>query len=284
MALACLKADVPDDLLEVAVSRCDSNLWNVLRFESRRFTRKARLLLLRHENLDIRRAVLQGYAMDGISTLDQEEQNAILELIVTMPADDFWIPTLLGRYPLHLKRWILNWADRSSGKTPSGEHPSQELLKQIAKLSLDDRCEVLNKFPEGIYGFIAGDVVNALAGDEIETTEIIFSRPELKEHRGGTIGDQMDEEWIKRAEVALEHGARPEHVMMEAALPSNTITSWSGDESARWATFIESSKSLMQGPTNTHQILGAAGLKVYAAYQERARKKENDEAVYGSDL
>lgn len=101
MALACLKAEVPDDLLNDAASRCDARLSNVLRFESRRFTRGARLLLLQHDDLNVRRAVLEGYAMDGLSELDVEEKGAVLELVVTMPGDDFWIPNLLGRYPSH---------------------------------------------------------------------------------------------------------------------------------------------------------------------------------------
>lgn len=157
-------------------------------------------------------------------------------------------------------------------------------MNQIAKLPLPDRCDVLNKFPGGVYGFIAGEVINALAGEQIETTEIIFNRPELKEHRGGAIGAQMNELWIKRAEIARRHGVTPEQVMMESALPSNGMTSWSGDESARWATFISRSKTLMEGPTNTHKILGAAGLKIYAAYKRRAKKREMDEAVSGSDI
>ena len=71
--------------------------------------------------------------------------------------------------------------------------------------------------------------------------------------------------------------------MMAAALPSNVVTSWMGEESVRWEQFLQRSKALQDGGMPTDVLLGNAGIKVFEANAQRAKKRERRRAIYGDD-
>jgi hypothetical protein len=198
-----------------------------------------------------------------------------------MPADDFWILMRLRERPDRLKQWIMNSIRRRRNPNSEYEHHSEEMLEAIGSLDLTARCQILEEFPADIPDLLAGDVVDALVAGDVQAFEVVCRRDALKHHREGALGDEMDDQWVRRAEVALAYGIEPRRVMAGAGMPLNRITSSWGGESTHWSRLLAKSRDLAAGPTEAHRLLGRAGVEIYQEQLDSALEKERKEAVYG---
>ena len=186
-------------------------------------------------------------------------------------------------------RWIRARFARLSEQEPSGHHiPGREVQEAIASLPPEIRTDLIRDLPVGVSAFRLGDYVPSLLSGNSGAAAALFGRSEL----GGlhhlalcrAQGEDwpVDEAWMERALLAMDHGWEPERIV--DALLLGPIMSWSGDESEHWQRQVEAFKRLRspeQPDGERRTRIAEAGIARFGQRRDHARGAERDERVFG---
>ena len=218
------------------------------------------------------------------------------EIVVSVPPDGGSSASGSWRLGVALKqdhalcaRWIrARFAVLNKQKQPEHRSLGREVREAIADIPPEIRSDLIRDLPVGVNEFLLRDYVPVLLSENIGAAAALFKRSEL----GGlhhlalcrARGEDwpVDEAWMERALLAMDHGLEPERIV--DALLSGPIVSWSGEASEHWQRQVEAFKRLRspeQPDGERRTRIAEAGIARFGQRRDYARRVERNERVFG---
>lgn len=187
-------------------------------------------------------------------------------------------------------RWIvMRFANLGEQQGTGHRSPGREVREAIEALPPEIRTELIRYLPVGVSEFLLRDYVPILLSGNSGAAAELFKRSEL----GGlhhlalcrARGEDwpVDEAWMERALLAMDHGLEPERIV--DALLSGPIVSWSGEASEHWQRQVEAFKRLRspeQPDGERRTRIAEAGIAHFGQRRDYARQAERADRIFGS--
>jgi hypothetical protein len=142
-------------------------------------------------------------------------------------------------------------------------------------LTVDQRRTLLGEIQSEVWG---NDLVTAVVGGDLDVFRALLKNAQLRDYHLSPLHGQPNDEWVRKAIVAMEDGYTTEQVVAAAFGGS---LGWTGDESLTWAEWVGRFDNLKQHDDERVQALGNRGSQVAAQNKSAALKRERAEAVHG---
>ncbi|MDE2744739.1 MAG: hypothetical protein OXI41_01965 [Chloroflexota bacterium] len=178
--------------------------------------------------------------------------------------------------------WIEIWM--SSAVQGESEWLPREIEDVADTLTAEQRRYLVEALPPQLSSVRVGRLVRGLIGGDDELTRQFLQRSDLKRLRGAIFEGDIDEQWLRRAELARQAGCTAEQI---AQWTMSGGFSWSGDESAEWQrriALLEELRSLASNNARetTVDVLEAC-IIAFESYKSFAVKEEKRERIFGRD-
>lgn len=233
--------------------------------------------LLRHNDITIASAAAWGewYAEPegNIRTSLLEDWRVAVQNSVD---DDYWLCEVFkGDHSL-----AYEWIQTQISKQHSELFRYEGVVKTAVEvLNSDDRRRILQQIPE-TYEF-AYIVLLPLVGENLTLYRDLLNCDLLKDFHLVPLAGAPNGVWIEKAKLALDGGYSIDDVA-NAVYGYPVILTWSGDESAMWAEWIERFDHLCSNEDDRIRQVGVAGKANAKDAYEHALKRERNEAIYGT--
>ena len=230
--------------------------------------------LLDHADPMVARAVAIGMRDHVPPALRTKWEDAI----VRCPADDYWYSVILKREPELFGRWLVAFCIRDSQNPHTFEPVPHTLSEAIGDLTQSDRLRLLRTMPPSPHNPWLDDVIKRIVGDDACVFEELLKRDDLKPFHSDGLAGRPSEFWFAKAEVALNHGWTPEHIV-GAVLFSDR--GWSGDESAYWQTWLDGFEAYSKSTRGGRLRVVRTAVAQFRELRDKALEDEHREAVTG---
>lgn len=272
VAAICILENVTEELTDWAVANIDPGVANWLwGYIYRGEVPDATLTkLLRHPDKALAAQIADALFMAGVSRSNEVDQ-AWTEAVVEAPYSQNH-SLILGARPDLLEPWVARAIERR--RSGAYEYIGDEVRGHIPNLPAESRKRLLESVAdEGKVGF--QDLVIGLVGDDLELAKFVFESPGLNYASGELLYGDPDPTWLQRAEIALEHGWKPEEIVRQTEFGSG----W-GSESDHYGKLAEAFAAL---PTDTSaaKLLSETGAAFFMAQRKEAAKRERREEILG---
>lgn len=147
--------------------------------------------------------------------------------------------------------------------------------KLFAKMEVEEKVRLLPLL-ENVY---PTDFTAWLIGDDLSIYSALLKNDKLRSHHLLPLkGKPSELSWQSKALLAMDYGYQPRDVA-RAALGNHW--SWSGSAVAFWQSWIDEYSVLISSSDPRLQEVGRVGKELPVYHQERAKKEEEHEAIYG---
>jgi len=233
-------------------------------------------LLLRHEDETIAQAAAYGEwgnEPEGTvrDSLCENWQNVVLNRVT----DDHW----LGRVLKDNLRLAYDWLQiRVREQYPPLYRYENALKAAVGALDINSRLRILRQVSETAD---VAELVAYLVNDDLELYRALLNNEQLRRFHLVPLSGHPEGIWVEKAILALDYGYDVEEIAGAAYTPYKSIVMWSGNESDRWAGWVERFDHLCLHEDERIRKIGATGKANAQAAQEQALAEERKEAVYG---
>ncbi len=154
---------------------------------------------------------------------------------------------------------------------------AEEALKAAASsLGSEERAILIDELVPDHGAIFA--LVPALVGDDPELYRRLLGRTELKLHHPYPLAGRIDDAWVRKATVALDHGFGEEEVAHAVHLFG---VSWTGSESSMWQDWVEQFERLATNRDDRIRRVGSVGATAARARAETAAQRERRQDIHG---
>lgn len=267
----------PQDLLAGVLQELDgyTQLVRILCLRKQVSESIVRLLLL-HEDETIAQAAAYGEwgaEPDGTvrDSLREDWRNVVLNRV----DDDHWLGRVLKGDPSLAHDWLRILVGE---QYPSLYRYENALKAAVGALDDDGRLRILQQVSE------AADVAELIAhliDDDLGLYQVLLNDDRLRRFHLVPLSGCPEGIWVEKATLAMDYGYDVEEIARAAYTPYESIVMWSGNESDRWASWIERFDHLCSHEDERIRKIGAIGKANVQTAQERALAEERKEAVFG---
>jgi hypothetical protein len=229
--------------------------------------------LLNHDDLKISCATAMGLWLRRPEIdIPSDLREAWEEAILSYPSDfeNLWLKDILTSNTNLAYRWVQKHLNEFT------YHNEDILAQLIPLLNKNQRSHLIPMLPED--GYFGDGIARALVDIDAELYDQLLNEPHLKRWHLRPLARLLNEDWIRLAELAMQHGYSAEEVA-ESAFPSSW--SWNGNESDMWAQWLPQFERLTMHESPLIRQLGEIGSRITQARIAQARAYERCQAVFG---
>ena len=190
--------------------------------------------------------------------------------------DCYWTGEILAKDGELAVTWLIRFLD--SDESSFGYYAQETAKKVIASLDLAQRCNILMAICPRQRFSGTPEIIHALVGNNVEVYRQLLKSEKLKHYHLSPLLDVTGDDWRGFAILALDHGYSCEDVV-DANLDGGR--SWEGNKSEMWAELRRCYEQFKDDDDSRMIEIGQLGARMVAKLEERAKKLEREEAVYG---
>ena len=190
--------------------------------------------------------------------------------------DCYWTGEILARDGELAVTWLIRFLD--SDESSFGYYAQETAKKIIASLDSAQRLNILMAIRPRQRFSGTPEIIHALVGSSVEVYRQLLKSKKLKHYHLSPLLDVTWDDWRSFAILALDHGYSCEDVV---GANLGRGRSWEGDESEMWAELRRSYEQFEDDDDSRMVEIGHIGSRMVAKLEERAKKLEREEAVYG---
>lgn len=247
---ACLRREVPEDLLPRLLNHPDSALAG----------RVAWALWHRDPKGNVPEDLLDDWRIIVVEGLELEEEYTLKEVFESDASIAYdWLTHRVG----------------SSNHEPRGWHEDEPYATGIKQLSREQRQQLIELLRRETYPC---EIISLLVGRDADLYRLVLERPDLRFHHLEPLRGDPDEAWFPLARMAMSAGFSPVEV---AWATRGRVWGWEGRGSDMWRKWVEIFRPLTSNPDSAIRLIGDAGVEGAEEGLQRALKAERAEAVYG---
>lgn len=232
------------------------------------------VLLLRHQDVNISSmAAIGEWLADPKTERRPEIELEWRDAIVRAEVGDHWLRVILKNDNTlafdWLKARLRETSDLFAGEMWETVEAAVEALTLPQRYSLIEALEPT---------FVGGLLATELIGDNLLLYKEFLNRKDLAKIHLAPLKGHPQENWIKKAVLALNAGYAPDQV---AATAFSLNMSWSGDESEMWQGWIDEFDQFSHHTDVRIQRVIEVGKSIALKNQQDAAAREGRDAIYG---
>jgi hypothetical protein len=146
-------------------------------------------------------------------------------------------------------------------------------------LDASQRRQILNLIPDSGY-FLAEMLVADLVENDLDIYVEILQDPRFEEYRYAPLRGLIDDGWVAKAKLALEHGLSINYI---AGAVHGQAYSWVGKESDDWQYWFNQFDHICNSDDPDVRKIAQHGKAWASEHRDMARKREREWAIFGED-
>ena len=190
--------------------------------------------------------------------------------------DCYWIGEILARDSELAVTWLIRFLD--SDESSFSYYAQETAKKVIASLDSAQRNNVLTAIHPRQNSFCIPEIVHALVGSNVTVYGQLLRSKKLSYYHLSPLLGKSGSEWRSMAILAFDHGYSCEDVL-DANLGGGPL--WEGYDSEMWAALRRRYEQFEDDDDSRMVEISHLGARLVAKLEERAKKLEREEAVYG---
>lgn len=251
----------------------DVPMWVITGCVQARFSVSVTRMLLEHKHDDVAGAAAIGEWMGADrGQVRKELKEAWRRAMLRTIFDRHVAEILKGDHELSFS-WL---QARLAADLPDAWRASEALEAAAASLHPDQRAILIDELAPDHGGTFT--LVPVLVGDDPDLYQRLLARQELEIYHRYPLTGRIDDAWIRKAMVALDHGFREEEIAGAVHLRGET---WTGSECSMWQSWAEEFDELAAHEDDRIRRVGTAGATASRSRAETAIQRERREDVHG---
>lgn len=193
---------------------------------------------------------------------------------------NWMLKEVLRSDPALCTEWIENWM--KAAVRDDSEWLPHDFEDVADTLATDEKRRLIKVLPPQLSSVRVGRLVRGLVNGDDELIRQFLSRDELEHQRDAMFEGELDESWLRRAELARQAGCDAEQI---AHWTTSGGFGWSGDESAEWERRIGLLEELRRLALNDDREAAIdaidACIIAFGRRKSYALKQEKQERIFG---
>lgn len=270
--------DPPEELLEKALTNLQGfGPWITTACVRGEIPEQLVKRLLNHDDPAIASAAAEGeWQAEARGTVRASLESDWEEAVLRETRGVYWLRDVFIARPPLAYRWLEARLSDDTLEVYRGRDDSA-VGAAVSVLDAESRRRLLPKVPAG-WGFDA--LVAGLVDDDLDLYGYLLTNEELKQYHFAPLAGQPEGLWVEKARMALDAGYSSEEVAY-AVYGYPMGVSWSGNESAMRAEWMERFEQLCSSEDDRIREVGKAGRAAAKQAYDKAARRERREAIYG---